>query len=271
MESEDKMWLARIAWLAIVIWMALVAARPAPARIIETILDVAVRVKTEAGQVVEQPIKVTVLHDTVRVSSPYLILNHGRPYEDAKREQMRRMAFPPISHYFVERGFVVIVPTRIGYGYSGGPDVESSGECARRNYPPAYAAAADESAAVLQYAKRLSYVDQNRGVVVGQSFGGTTAITLAARGLPGLVGAINLPAAVAGTPRPIPSAPAVRTSSRSSSAIMVRPRTCRRCGSTARTTATSATRFPGSGSTASLPRAAAAASSGCRRTRTMAT
>jgi dienelactone hydrolase len=177
------------------------------AKVLETVLDVPVKVTTASGEVVEQSIKITVFHESTRFASPYLILNHGRPYEDAKRGQMRRMAFPEISRYFVERGFTVIVPTRIGYGYSGGPDIEATGLCAKRNYLPAYAAAADESVAALEYAERLPYVDRKRGIVAGQSFGGTTAITLAARALPGLVGAINFAGGGGGNPVAHPEHP----------------------------------------------------------------
>jgi dienelactone hydrolase len=170
------------------------------ATVVETVLDVPVKVTAASGRVVEQAIKVTVFHESTRFASPYLILNHGRPFEDAKRGEMRRIAFPDISRYFVERGFTVIVPTRIGYGYSGGPDVEASGSCAKRDYLPAYAAAADQSVAALEYAGRLPSVDRRRGIVVGQSFGGTTAITLAGRGLPGLAGAINFAGGGGGNP-----------------------------------------------------------------------
>jgi dienelactone hydrolase len=177
------------------------------AKIVETVLDVPVKVISASGLVVEQTIKVTVFHDNTRFSAPYLILNHGRPYEDAKRAAMKRIAFPPISRWFVERGFAVIVPTRIGYGYSGGSDVENSGACAKRNYPPAYAAAADESIAALEFARRLPYVDLRRGVVVGQSFGGATAITLSTRDMPGLVGAINFAGGGGGNPETHPEKP----------------------------------------------------------------
>jgi dienelactone hydrolase len=180
----------------------------APAKIVETVLDVPVKATAASGQVVEQTIKVTVFHDDTRFSAPYLILNHGRPYENAKRSTMKRIAFPPVSHWFVERGFVVIVPTRIGYGYSGGPDIENSGaSCDKRNYPPAYTAAADESIAALEYVRRLPYVSVKRGVVVGQSFGGATAITLSTRDLPGLAGAINFAGGGGGNPETHPEKP----------------------------------------------------------------
>lgn len=197
----------RIVRSALTALLAIGASATVSAKIIETILDVPVQVTSASGQVVAQTIKVTVFHDNLRFSAPYLILNHGRPYEDAKRAAMRRMAFPDVSRYFVERGFAVLIPTRIGYGYSGGPDVENTGECQKRNYPPGYAAAADETVAVLQYARRLPYVDEKRGIVVGQSFGGMTAVAIAAHGLPGMLGAINFAGGGGGNPETHPEHP----------------------------------------------------------------
>ena len=47
-------------------------------------------------------------------------------------------------------GFIVAVPIRVGYGLTGGEDVEYSGGCNRKNYPPVYKAAAVQTLAVLE-------------------------------------------------------------------------------------------------------------------------
>jgi dienelactone hydrolase len=100
-----------------------------------------------------------------------------------------------------------LVPTRVGYGESGGPDVEDSGACESRRYEPVYAAAAAQSHAVLAAARALPYVDTGRGLVVGQSFGGATAIALAASDLPGLRGAVNFAGGGGGNPDTHPELP----------------------------------------------------------------
>lgn len=177
------------------------------AAIVEEVLDVPVSVKTMYGQEVNQAIKVTVFRDDQREKAPYLVLNHGRPATVAGFAGMKRQRYSDNSRYFVALGFVVLVPTRVGYGETGGPDVEDSGRCESRNFAPAYAVAADQTAAVLDFAANLAYVDRSRGVVVGQSFGGMTSITLSTRQLPGLIAAVNFAGGGGGNPASRPANP----------------------------------------------------------------
>lgn len=163
-------------------------------------MDVPVQVKTIFGQVVSQPIKVTVFRDDQRERAPYLILNHGRPASEAEFAAMKRVRYADNARYFVSLGFAVFVPTRVGYGESGGVDVEYSGRCDSRSYAPVYAAAADQTVAVVQAAAALPCVDPGKGLLVGQSFGGMTTIALAARDLPGLAGAVNFAGGGGGDP-----------------------------------------------------------------------
>jgi dienelactone hydrolase len=173
---------------------------------LEEVIEVPVSVKTIYGQEANQTIKVTVFRNDRREKAPYLVLNHGRPSE-ADFVGMKRQRFPEISRYFVSLGFVVFVPTRVGYGESGGLDVEYSGRCDDRNFAPAFAAAADQTVAVLKTAMSLPYVSLSRGIVVGQSFGGMTSITLATREIPGLLGAVNFAGGSGGNPAERPEYP----------------------------------------------------------------
>jgi len=187
--------------------LALGVALPAPAVTVEEVLDVPVSVKDAYGRQVDQTIKVTVFRDDSREKAPYLVLNHGRPSSPADFATMKRQRYSENSRYFVSLGFVVFVPTRVGYGESGGVDVEDSGRCDSRNFPPAYAAAADETVAVLQKAATLPFADLTRGIVVGQSFGGMTSVALSARDLPGLVAAVNFAGGGGGDPVAHPARP----------------------------------------------------------------
>lgn len=177
------------------------------AAVLEEVIEVPVSVKTIYGQQTNQAIKVTVFRDDQRKNAPYLILNHGRPASEADFVKMKRQRYGENSLYFVSLGFVVLVPTRVGYGESGGPDVEYSGRCDSKDYAPVYAAAADQTVAVLKAAANLPYVDPARGVVVGQSFGGMTSIALAARDVPGLAGAVNFAGGGGGNPSERPENP----------------------------------------------------------------
>jgi dienelactone hydrolase len=177
------------------------------AAVIEEVIEVPVRLKTPQGKDLEQSIKVTVFRDDARPKAPYLILNHGRAVDAAGRAKLKRARYTENSRYFVSKGFVVLVPTRIGYGETGGPDVEDSGPCNDRKYGPVYAAAAEETEAVVRAAEKLAYVDFARGLVVGQSFGGLTALKLSTVKLPGLLGAINFAGGGGGNPTKRPGNP----------------------------------------------------------------
>jgi dienelactone hydrolase len=179
----------------------------ASAAIVEEVIEVPVSVKTIFGQAANQPIKVTVFRDDQKLKSPYLVLNHGRPANDADFVKMKRQKFTENSRYFVSQGFVVFVPTRVGYGDSGGPDIEYSGKCDSRNFAPVYAAAAEQTLATLKFAASMPYVDLTRGIVVGQSFGGMTAITLSTKDVPGLAGAVNFAGGGGGNPIDRPEHP----------------------------------------------------------------
>jgi len=177
------------------------------ADVVEEVMEVPVSVKTIYGQEVHQPIKVTVFRDDKREKAPYLVLNHGRPPNEADFAKMKRQRYANISRYFVSLGFVVLVPTRVGYGESGGPDVEYSGRCDNKFFAPALAVAADQTVAVLKTAANLPYVELSRGIVVGQSFGGMISITLSTMELPGLVGAVNFAGGGGGNPKDRPANP----------------------------------------------------------------
>jgi len=193
------------AWL-----LALAAALPvtASAALVEQQFDLPVHVTNAWGKAVEQPIRVTLfLDDATPAPRPILLLNHGRAAEAAARASMGRARFAEASRWFAERGFLVAVPTRIGYGISGGEDVEDSGNCNNRNYPPAYRAAADQSLQLLDALRSREDTLKDRTVVLGQSFGGATAVALAALAPPGVVASINFAGGGGGDPKAHPEQP----------------------------------------------------------------
>ena len=79
-------WLSRF----LMILLLSVSARGA---VVEEVIEVRVKMKTPQGQDLEQPIKVTVFRDDVRVKAPYLILHHGRAVDAAGREKLKRARY----------------------------------------------------------------------------------------------------------------------------------------------------------------------------------
>lgn len=180
----------------------------AQTRIVEEVMRVPVKVIDPKGQPVEQSIVVTVFHDQAASKpAPLLILNHGRSPHADERTGLGRARLSDAARWLTGFGFTVAVPTRVGYGVSGGPDVEESGACNRKAYAPAYQAAADQSLQVLAALRQRPGMSQDRAIVMGQSFGGTTAITLAAMQPAGVQAAINFAGGGGGNPETRPRNP----------------------------------------------------------------
>ena len=134
----------------------------------------------------------TIVREATADRRPFLVLLHGRGTSAAERTAMGLQTYPANSRYFASMGFVVLVPTRVGYGVSRGPDVEYTGTCASKHFADGAAVAVIETRQVLRYAERLAYVDPDRGIVVGESFGGLVAIAIAAGDIRGVVAAVNI-------------------------------------------------------------------------------
>jgi dienelactone hydrolase len=184
------------------------AALPAHAAIVEVKRWVAAKAVDGWGHEFSRDIMVTVFHeDSIEGPRPLVIVNHGRAGSAAERKALGRAAYSAVSRWLVKQGMVVAVPTRIGYGVTGGPDIEDTSGCNNKEYGPGYAASAAQTLTVLDYMRTWKEVDAQRVIVMGQSFGGTTAITLASLGVPGVKGAVNFAGGGGGRPKTHPQDP----------------------------------------------------------------
>ncbi len=130
---------------------------------------------------------------------PAIILNHGAPRNAADRAT--RPDYPVAARWFAERGFVVAVPTRRGYGPEGGAFAETFGSCDRPNYLKAGRETARDISAVLRWLRAQAYVDRDAILAAGQSAGGFGVLALASRPPRGLRGVLNF-AGGRGSPGP---------------------------------------------------------------------
>ena len=181
---------------------ALMVAGAAQARVVEEQFTLPVKVEDAYGKHIEQPIVVTVfVDDALPGPKPIIVINHGRSAEPEKRATMGRARFADTSRWFASQGFIVGVPTRIGYGERGGEDVESSGGCLKANYSPGFIAAATQVVATLDVLRERPDALKDRAVVLGQSYGGATTTAVAAMNPPGVVAAINFAGGAGGDPQ----------------------------------------------------------------------
>jgi dienelactone hydrolase len=182
---------------------------PTHAKLVQEIAKVPVKVTNAYGKVIEQDAVVTLyFEDTAPKPYPIALINHGRSVKPEQRAAFGRSTSITNARWFAAMGFLVVVPTRLGYGVTGGDDVEDSGSnCQNKYYPPAYDAAAVQTLQILDAVSKRPDVLPDRTLVLGQSFGGATAITVAAKNPPGVLAAINFAGGGGGNPDTQPQEP----------------------------------------------------------------
>lgn len=188
--------------------LCLLVALPAQAAMVEETLRVPVQATDLRGRSVSQAITVTLWRDDQAPQpQPVALLLHGRVTHPVDRARMGRVRYPAHAQWLAQQGFLVAVPTRVGYGESGGPDVEASGSCSFKQYAPGFEAAARQALAVMAAVRQRREADAHRGVVIGQSFGGATALALAAMDPPGVQAVVNFSGGAGGEPGTRPQQP----------------------------------------------------------------
>jgi pimeloyl-ACP methyl ester carboxylesterase len=166
--------------------LLLALALPAAARMQESVM----RVPVVAG--VEQAyIDVTIFRPAGAGPFPVLVLSHGSPRSAADRRAAGRIRMPAQSERFVAAGFAVVVPTRRGYGESGGSWAEAYGRCDSPDYHAAGLETARDLRAAVEALRGEPWADTGRIVLAGQSAGGFGSVAAASLGIQGLVGVVN--------------------------------------------------------------------------------
>jgi len=119
---------------------------------------------------------------------PALLWNHGSEKSPGTVESVGR--------YFVDNGYVFIVPHRRGQGRSPGPyimnELNQAGSRGERGrlLVDLHETHLQDQLAALQYLQALPYVDKNRIAVMGFSFGGIQTMLAVEHG-PGYRAAVN--------------------------------------------------------------------------------
>jgi len=115
---------------------------------------------------------------------PLIVINHGK---DPGRPSLQpRDRFYHMASAFVKRGYAVMVPMRQGFSNSGGRYRDHGCDMTANGYTQAA-----DIRATLDYARQQPWVDGERMVVAGQSYGGLATIALGTEHLPGVRGLIN--------------------------------------------------------------------------------
>ena len=170
----------------------------------EEIARIQATVKDMHGREATKPVPITIYRPAGDGPFPLVVFNHGRSVAE-KRAQQRRSRPEAIARYLAAKGFVVMAPTRIGYGETYGDFDPENSAC--KNIEPMSIAASQQVLATVEFAKTLPYVDANRWLVAGQSVGGLTSVATVGRAPEGLLGGINFSGGTGGYPDVNPGRP----------------------------------------------------------------
>ncbi len=133
----------------------------------------------------------TVMRPPGEQRRPLAVINHGSPAIASQRPEMALPRYEALSSWFVERGYVVVLPLRRGYGDTGGAWAEGYGDCDEPDYYTAGLHGAEDIQAALDLMRRQRYVLPDRSIVVGHSAGGWATLALSSRNPRGVAGMIN--------------------------------------------------------------------------------
>jgi dienelactone hydrolase len=133
----------------------------------------------------------TVMRPPGEQRRPLAVINHGSPAIASQRPEMGLPRYQPLSAWFVERGYVVVLPLRRGYGDTGGEWAEGYGDCDEPDYYTAGLRGAEDIQAALDLMRRQRYVLPDHSIVVGHSAGGWATLALSSRNPRGVTGMIN--------------------------------------------------------------------------------
>ena len=185
------------------------AASQARAAVREQYLSLAVPITDASGTTSSYAVQLTLHADAARAPRPrpLAVVLHGRAPDAGGRLALGRAQFPATVKWLTQRGYTVAVPTRVGYGITGGPDLEASGTCYRRTYAPGLNAATTQALAVINTLRQRPDVARTGTVLIGHSYGGIVALATAARQPAGIAAVINVSGGAGGDPQQRPAQP----------------------------------------------------------------
>jgi len=115
---------------------------------------------------------------------PLIIINHGK--DPGHPNLQPRDRFYHMAHAFVARGYAVMVPMRQGFANSTGRYRDHGCDMTANGYTQA-----EDIRDTLEYAREQKWIDADRVVIAGQSYGGLATMALGTQELPGVRGLIN--------------------------------------------------------------------------------
>jgi dienelactone hydrolase len=129
---------------------------------------------------------------------PLAVINHGSTAEEEERKGVFLTNFEPVASWFVNHGYLVALPQRLGHGETGGPYLEDISSCDNPDYVAAGLGAAASIQATVQYLTSQPFVRKDGVVLIGHSAGAWGALAAASQMTQGLRAVINFAGGLGG-------------------------------------------------------------------------
>lgn len=129
-------------------------------------------------------LETTVFRPRGRGPFPLIVMNHGKAFTAPGRQARAR--YPVLSHEFVRRGYVVVIPMRQGFSRSGGRYAAPGCDLAVNGQEQAKDV--DE---VIRHFQKKSWIRADQVLAMGQSHGGLVTMALAGQEVPGVKLLVN--------------------------------------------------------------------------------
>jgi dienelactone hydrolase len=183
-QRKTRRW--RIAVVAVLLLLPAARASAAPSTVPGTVQEI-VGIPAATGAT----LRTRVLRPPGGGPLPLAIISHGSPPNPSQRPEMEVPTFASASSWLLQRGYMVALPLRRGYGETGGPWVENYGACNNPDYYRAGLTSAEDIQAAVGFFRAHSEVQRDRILLIGLSAGGWGSIAAASRNPAGVFAVIN--------------------------------------------------------------------------------
>lgn len=179
----------RVAPLAVLLCLAALPAPvpAAPAATVKAASQEIVGIRTRSGAVLQT----RVLRPTGPGPFPLAVVSHGSPPDPAQRPAMQVPTYASASNWLLQRGYLVALPLRRGYGETGGPWVENFGSCSSPDYYRAGLTTAEDIRTAADFLRDRSDVRRDHVLLIGVSAGGWGSLAAASQNPSGVFAVIN--------------------------------------------------------------------------------
>jgi dienelactone hydrolase len=122
---------------------------------------------------------------------PLAVITHGSIEDITARSSARPASLSTPAYEMARRGWAAVSFMRLGYGATGGEQLDAPGRCTNPQYEDPGLATAEQIRAVIEALRGQPFIDGERVIAMGVSAGGFGALALTTLPVPGLRAVIN--------------------------------------------------------------------------------